>query len=74
MGRQILKFKVRAFLTCCNMTDKAPCEYKQYPYTHCTAVRHISYRTVMVHTIIIETSYANKASEVFQTALVTITL
>jgi hypothetical protein len=43
-------------------------------YTHCTAVRQIVYHTVVAHTIIIETSYANRALEVYQMALHAITI
>jgi hypothetical protein len=38
------------------------------------AVCQIAYRTVVVHTIIIETSYANRASELYQMAIVTVTI
>jgi hypothetical protein len=33
----------------------------EWPYTCCMVVRQIAYHTAMVHTVIIETSHANRA-------------
>jgi hypothetical protein len=70
MCPKIFDFQVRALLTCCNLTNKAPGEHR---YPHCTAVRQIAYRTVVLHIISFETSYANRALDVHQMALVTFT-
>jgi hypothetical protein len=74
MGPQTPSFQVRALLTCWHLTDKAPGEQNEWPYTQCTAVRQIAYRRVLLHNTVIETSYANRASEVYQMALVTVTI
>jgi hypothetical protein len=71
MGSQILSFRVRAFLTCWDLTDKAP-GAQVSDRTHCTAVRQIAYRTAVAHIIVIETWYANRA--VYQMAVKSVTI
>jgi hypothetical protein len=74
MGTQILSFQVRVLLSCWNLIKKIPGDHKQQQHAHCIAVHQIAHGTLVAHTIIIETLYANRALEVYQMALVIITL
>lgn len=71
MGLLILSFPV-GVLICRNLTDKSHCENSYWPYTQFSSVRQITYRTVVVHTIL--NTYANRASDVYQMAPVTVAI